>query len=75
MTHPWLPMTYCRDANCWMVHLEERQYPIYCGEWLEIRIFENKGIICRMELDRDWYVITTEAKFYLRKKDTYHIHN
>jgi len=74
MTDSWLPMMYNRDANCWMVHLDERSYPIYCGEWLEIRTSGEKGIACRMELDRDWYVITKEAKFYLRKKDTYQIH-
>lgn len=74
MTDPWLLMTYNRDANCWMVHLEERRCPLYCGECLEIRVWEEKGMACRMELDRDWYVVTKEAKFYLRKKDTYQIH-
>jgi hypothetical protein len=47
---------------------------MHCGEWLEIRLTNNGGMTCRLELDRDWYVITKEARFYLRKKDTYQIH-
>lgn len=47
---------------------------MHCGEWLEIRVAGDRGIACRLELDRDWYVITREARFYLRKKDTYQIH-
>lgn len=74
MIDPWLLMAYDRDAECWMVYLDGRKYPMHCGECLEIRIYADKGIPCRLELDRDWYVITKEARFYLRKKDTYQIH-
>ena len=74
MTDPWFLMTYDRDAACWMVHLDGGRYPMHCGEWLEIRLTNNGGMTCRLELDRDWYVITKEARFYLRKKDTYQIH-
>jgi hypothetical protein len=48
--------------------------PMHCGEWLEIRVTDDRGMTCRLELDRDWYVITKEARFYLRKKDIYQIH-
>lgn len=74
MTDPWLPMTYDRDAARWMVHLEGGKYPMHCGEWLEIRFLKDKGMPCRLELDRDWYVIAKDAQFYLRQQDTYHIH-
>jgi len=73
MIEPWHPMTYDADSNCWMVHLESGRYPMHCGEFLEIRDGE-RGIPCRLELDRDWYVIMQEVRFYLRKKDTYQIH-
>lgn len=74
MTDPWLLMTYNRDADCWMVHIDGRSYTMHCGEWFEIQIHEDKGMICCLEMDRDWFVIVREARFYLRKKDTYHIH-
>jgi len=74
MTDSWFLMTYNRDAECWMVQLDGGRYPMRCGECLEIRVFEDKAITCRLELDRDWYVITKEARFYLRKKDAYQIH-
>lgn len=76
MTVPWLLMTYDRDAERWMVHLDGGRYPMHCGECLEIRVTDDVGMTCRLELelDREWYVITEESRFYLRKKDTYQIH-
>lgn len=73
MIDPWFPMTYDRDGACWVVHLDGRTYPLHCGEFLEIRN-GDKGLPCRIELDRDWYVVMQEARFYLRKKDSYYIH-
>nr|WP_302053626.1 DUF5348 domain-containing protein [Brevibacillus parabrevis] len=68
-------MTYDRDVACWMVHLDGGTYPMHCGECLEVRICQDKGIACTLELDRhDWYVVAKEARFYLRQKDTYQIH-
>lgn len=74
MRDPWLRMTYDQRSERWMVHLDGERSPMHCGEFLEIRIFENKVLTCRLELDRDWYVIAKEARFYLRQKDSYQVH-
>lgn len=66
----WSELTYCKDAACWMVHMEGKVSPMYCGEWMNMRI-GDKGIPCRLEMDRDWYVILGQTRFDLRKKDTY----
>lgn len=74
MRDPWLLMTYDQGAKRWVVDLDGEKSPIYCGECLEVRIFENKAITCRLELDRDWYVIAKEARFDLRTRDSYQVH-
>ncbi len=65
-------MTYDQEVKCWFVQLEEKAYPVYCGECFEIRIGDG-GIPCRIELDRHWYVIMREARFNLRNIDIYYI--
>ncbi|KIL41922.1 hypothetical protein SD70_04050 [Gordoniibacillus kamchatkensis] len=72
MTRSWNKMTYDKDGACWVVYLGGRSYTLHCGECIEIRI-GDKGIPCRIELDRDWYVIMREARFNLRKKETYQV--
>lgn len=70
MKYKWIELTYCKVAACWMVHMEGQRFPMHCGEWMNMRI-EERGIPCRLEMDRDWYVILGQTRFYLRKKDTY----
>lgn len=65
-------MTYDQEVKGWFVQLEEKAYPVYCGECFEIRIGDG-GIPCRIELDRHWYVIMREARFNLRNKEIYYI--
>ena len=72
MTRQWTKMTFDRDAACWVVHIDDKTYRLHCGECLEIRV-GDRGIPCRIGLDHDWYVIMREARFYLRKKDTYQV--
>ena len=72
MNEPWRRMVYDREANSWFVQLEEKVYPIYCGECFELHI-GDRGIPCRLELDCYWYVIMREARFNLRNKDSYQI--
>lgn len=72
MNEPWNRMTYDQEVKCWFVQLEEKAYPVYCGECFEIRIGDG-GIPCRIELDRHWYVIMREARFNLRNIDIYYI--
>ncbi|WP_245554830.1 DUF5348 domain-containing protein [Cohnella laeviribosi] len=45
---------------------------MHCGECFEIRV-GDRGIRCRLELDRNWYVIMREARFNLRSKDIYQV--
>ncbi|MEK3885793.1 DUF5348 domain-containing protein [Paenibacillus sp. PL2-23] len=33
----------------------------------------DRGIPCRLELDRYWYVIMRKTRFNLRNKEVYHI--
>lgn len=70
MKSRWIELTYGKDAACWMVHMEGKVFPMHCGEWMNMRI-GDKGLPCRLELDRDWYVILGQTRFYLRKTDTY----
>jgi hypothetical protein len=68
----WCKMTYDLECCCWVVHIQGKTYRLHCGECMELRI-GDRGVPCRLELDRDWYVIMREATFNLRKKEIYHI--
>lgn len=72
MKRDWFQMSYDKAGDRWVVDVGNGQCALHCGNFLEIRI-GDKGIPCRIELDRDWYVIMQEARFYLRKKDTYQV--
>jgi hypothetical protein len=68
----WYRMTYDQEGDRWIVHVEGGLCTLHCGNFLEIRI-GDRGIPCRLELDHEWYVVMQEARFYLRKKDTYQV--
>lgn len=68
----WHKITYDRECSCWVIHMGSNTYGLHCGECMEMRI-GGRGIPCRLELDKDWYVIMQEAKFTLRKKESYSI--
>jgi hypothetical protein len=68
----WYKMTYDSEFGGWVVHMQGQTYGLYCGECMELRI-GDRPVPCRLELDRDWYVIMREATFYLRKKEFYQI--
>jgi Domain of unknown function (DUF5348) len=72
MKRNWFQMTYDKAGDRWIVHVGNGKCELHCGNFLEIRIGE-RGIPCRIELDRDWYVVMQEARFNLRKKDTYQV--
>ena len=65
-------MTYDSECYGWVVHIQGKVYGLHCGECMELRI-GDRGIPCRLELDRDWYVVMREATFNLRKKQIYQI--
>jgi hypothetical protein len=68
----WRKMTYSPKSERWGVHMDGWFAGYHCGESLVIRI-GDKGVECRMEYDQEWYVIMKEARFNLRKKDTYQV--
>jgi hypothetical protein len=68
----WHKVTYDSEYDGWVVHIDGKKYGLHCGECMELRI-GGRGIPCRLELDRDWYVVMREAAFNLRKKETYQI--
>lgn len=72
MKRTWFQMKYDEAGDRWIVVAEDTLLALHCGNFLEIRI-GDKGIPCRIELDRDWYVIMQGAQFYLRKRDTYQV--
>lgn len=72
MNGTWYLMTYDPDRERWVVHMDGESHGLHCGECMEIRI-GDRGVPCRLEMDRDWYVIMREARFTLRKKDLYQI--
>ena len=72
MKRKWFKMSYDKADDRWVVDVGHGSCALHCGNFLEIRV-GDKGIPCRIELDRDWYVVMQEARFYLRKKDTYQV--
>lgn len=73
MNEPWRTMVYDRERGCWVVQLNGGTYTVHCGECFHIRIDDRHGFTCRLELDRDWYVIMGESRFNLKKKEVYQI--
>ena len=72
MKRTWFQMTYDKAGDRWVVDAGNDLLELHCGNFLEIRI-GDRGVPCRIEFDRDWYVVMQEARFYLRKKDTYQV--
>lgn len=56
MKRTWFQMSYDEAEGRWIVEAEDEVLALHCGNFLEIRI-GDQGIPCRIELDRDWYVI------------------
>ncbi len=54
--------------NCWMVVLGGKEYMLHCGEWFDLS-FGETSVPCRLELDRQWYVVMRGFDFIcIRKK-------
>ena len=63
-------MYYDHPQDQWMVRIEEKPYPVHCGEHLKIFI-GKQGFPCRLELDWSWYVILPDTRFSLHKNTVY----
>lgn len=72
MIRSWSEMKYDRELNCWMVVLRGKEYMIHCGEWFDLS-FGEASVPCRLELDRQWYVVMQGKRFYLHPKEKYKV--
>jgi hypothetical protein len=65
-------MKYDPALDCWVVILQGRAYVIHCGEYFNL-FFAEKRVNCRLERDRNWYVIIYGVRFILHPKEIYMI--
>lgn len=75
MRERWYEMKYDKELGVWFVILSERERPLFCGNWINLRITKDKGIPCRIELADDWYLIlgTEGVRLNLHHEETYKI--
>lgn len=67
-----LPLRYNADSDRWFIEDDGWTYELHCGDSFELYI-GGKPIPCRLEMDKDWYVMMQDVSFNLRKKATYFI--
>lgn len=65
-------MIYDDVQNRWLVDLNNRFYGLHCGECFDL-VIGNDRIPCRLELDRDWFVIIQDVRMNLRTQDSYKV--
>lgn len=60
-------MRYHKDLGCWLVVKGE------CGYSFELCIGKDRGVSCRLELGRQWYVVMDSdgVKLNLRTSEIY----
>ena len=64
------PMQFDPEHGRWYVELLGTNYDFHCGEHVEIYM-GGQPVVCRFELDLDWYVILKDASFNLRPSAQY----
>jgi hypothetical protein len=67
-----VPMFYDKKSDRWCVELEDGSYELHCGDGFEIYLGQQV-LRCRIEKDREWYVIFKDTNFNLRKSSTYQV--
>lgn len=71
LPHP--EILYCQKTDRWQVHgLYTKPAALHCGEQF-LLLVEGRYLPCRLELDKDWYVIFEDIRFYLHKRTRYQI--
>ena len=68
----WHWIAYDPEWDRWVMSMDGRKVELHCGECFRMKL-GGYDICCRMELDRDWYVIMGETSFILRPKSRYQI--
>ena len=72
----WKSMRYEESIDSWIVLWDdENGYKMRCGEWFELYLGYGKVLSCRLELGRDWYIITgrDEVRLYLKQNEIYQV--
>lgn len=70
----WKEMYYHHGRDCWMVEWGLHYgYRIPGGTWLDINLGYGRILPCRLECDKNWFVIAGrhEVSFYLKKDQRY----
>ncbi|WP_245809665.1 DUF5348 domain-containing protein [Cohnella massiliensis] len=67
-----VPMFYDPDSDRWCVELDGTSYGLHCGEGFEIYLGQQ-ALPCRIEMDREWYLIVNGTSFNLRKSSRYRV--
>jgi hypothetical protein len=65
-------MHYDSMIDRWCAELDGDEYGLHCGESFELYV-GGDPVPCRIEMDREWYVIVKDVRFNLRKSDKYTI--
>ncbi|MBG9654260.1 DUF5348 domain-containing protein [Cytobacillus firmus] len=75
MKHEWFPMSYHKEYGCWLLVKDDCGYPMHCGESFLLCIDGDRGVPCRLELGRQWYVVVGSegVKLNLRTNEIYNI--
>lgn len=76
MKSRWKEMNYNEELDCWVVFWGDNAgYKMRCGEWFDLHLGNGRTLSCRLELGRDWYILTgrNDVRFYLKKNETYQV--
>lgn len=75
MKRKWLSMSYHHTLGYWLVIEDDTGYMMNCGKRFELYLGENEGILCRLELERNWYIVigSEGVELTLRKDQIYKI--
>ncbi|WP_404468660.1 DUF5348 domain-containing protein [Sutcliffiella horikoshii] len=76
MKSRWKDMIYSEAFDCWIVVWGDNTgYKMRCGEWFDLHLGNGRRLTCRLELGRDWYILTgrNDVRFYLKKNEKYQV--
>jgi len=57
LKNKWIEMKYDTKLESWFVNQGTRSFVMHCGESFTLKIKQNEGIGCRLELGSKWYII------------------
>jgi len=76
MKSRWKEMIYNEELDCWIVVWGDNTgYKMRCGEWFDLHLGNGRKLPCRLELGREWYILTgrNDVRFYLKKNEKYQV--